>query len=135
MSGEHKNAGLLLRTTAKILDFIIIAAVIETIPRAGYFAGLVYILIGDGLFNGRSIGKKLLKLRVVSSETDIPCSFKDSIIRNSPLAAGYTLLVVPWIGWIFFLIFCMFEFIQILGSKDGTPLGDEIAKTAVLESQ
>jgi len=134
MSEEQRRAGLLLRAAAKIIDFILIAAVIEIIPKAGYFAGLAYLLLGDGFFDGRSIGKKLIKLRVVSSDTGGPCTFKDSILRNSTLAAGYILWIVPWIGWIFILLASALEFILILGSRDGKRLGDEFAKTVVLET-
>jgi uncharacterized RDD family membrane protein YckC len=134
MSEEQRRAGLLLRAAAKIIDFILIAAVIEIIPKAGYFAGLAYLLLGDGFFDGRSIGKKLIKLRVVSSDTGGPCTFKDSILRNSTLAAGYILWIVPWIGWIFILLASALEFILILGSRDGKRLGDEFAKTIVLET-
>jgi uncharacterized RDD family membrane protein YckC len=134
MSEGERRAGLLLRTAAKIIDFILIAAVVEIIPRAGYFAGLVYLLLGDGFFDGRSVGKKLIRLRVVSAVTHGPCSFRDSILRNSTLAAGYILWIVPWIGWIFILLTAALEFILILGSRDGKRLGDEFAKTVVLET-
>ena len=134
MSEEQRRAGLLLRTAAKIVDFILIAAVIEIIPRAGFFAGLTYLLLGDGFFDGRSVGKKLLKIRVVSAGTDSPCTFKDSILRNSTFAVGYVLWIVPFIGWIFILIISAVEFVLVLGSKDGMRLGDEIAKTAVIET-
>jgi len=132
MSGEFKRAGLLLRAIAKTLDFIIIAAVGEVIPKAGFFAGLAYLLIGDGLFDGRSLGKKLIGLRVVSADTNEPCSFRDSILRNSIFGIGYLLYLIPWLGWIFILIVIVFEFIVLLGSKDGMRLGDEIAKTKVV---
>ena len=134
MSEEQRRAGLLLRTAAKIVDFILIAAVIEIIPRAGFFAGLTYLLLGDGFFDGRSIGKKLLRIRVVSVEANGPCTFKDSILRNSTFAVGYVLWIVPLIGWIFILIISIVEFILLLGSKDGMRLGDEIAKTTVIET-
>lgn len=134
MSEEQRRAGLLLRTAAKIVDFILIAAVIEIIPRAGFFAGLTYLLLGDGFFDGRSVGKKLLKIQVVSADTDSPCTFKDSILRNSTFAVGYVLWIVPFIGWIFILIISAVEFLLVLGSKDGMRLGDEIAKTAVIET-
>ncbi len=134
MSGEFKRAGLLLRAIAKTLDFIIIAAVGEVIPKAGFFAGLAYLLIGDGLFDGRSIGKKLIGLRVVSADTNEPCSFRDSILRNSIFGIGYLLYLIPWLGWIFIVIVIVFEFIVLLGSKDGMRLGDEIAKTKVVSS-
>ena len=134
MPEEQKRAGLLLRTAAKIVDFILIAAVIEIIPRAGFFAGLTYLLLGDGFFDGRSVGKKLLKIQVVSAGTDSPCTFKESILRNSTFAVGYVLWIVPFIGWIFILIISAVELVLVLGSKDGMRLGDEIAKTAVIET-
>ena len=133
MPEEQRRAGLLLRTAAKIVDFILIAAVVEIIPRAGFFAGLTYLLLGDGFFEGRSIGKKLLRIQVVSADTHSPCTFKDSILRNSTFAVGYVLWIVPLIGWIFILIVSVVEFILLLGSKDGMRLGDEIARTSVFE--
>ncbi len=134
MSEEQKRAGLLLRTAAKIVDFILIAAVIEIIPRAGFYAGLMYLLLGDGFFDGRSVGKKLLRLKVLSAETGGPCSFKDSILRNSTFGVGYALWIVPFIGWIFIVMVSVVEFLLVLGSKDGMRLGDEIAKTVVIET-
>ncbi len=134
MSEEQRRAGLLLRTAAKIVDFILIAAVIEIVPRVGYVAGLAYLLLGDGFFDGRSIGKKLIRLRVVSSEAKSPCTFRDSILRNSTFGLGYVLWLVPWIGWVFMALAVVIEFVLILGSEDGMRLGDEIAKTVVLET-
>jgi uncharacterized RDD family membrane protein YckC len=134
MSDQERRAGLLLRSAAKIIDFILIAAVLEVVPRAGFFAGLAYLLLGDGLLDGRSIGKKLIKIRAVSRNTGGPCTFKDSILRNSTLGAGYALSVVPWVGWVFMIAAVAVEFIMILGSKDGMRLGDEIAGTVVLEN-
>jgi uncharacterized RDD family membrane protein YckC len=89
-------------------------------------------LIGDGLFDGRSLGKKLIGLKVLSAETDKSCTFKDSIIRNSIFGIGYLLYKIPWFGWIFIVIVSIFEFIILLGSKEGMRLGDEIAKTKVV---
>jgi uncharacterized RDD family membrane protein YckC len=134
MSEEFKRAGLLLRTVAKILDFIIIAAAEEVVPRAGFFAGLAYLLIGDGLFDGRSFGKKLIGLRVVSADTNTPCTFRDSILRNSILGIGFLFYKVLWLGWILIIVISIIEFIILLGSKDGKRFGDEIAKTVVIES-
>jgi uncharacterized RDD family membrane protein YckC len=134
MSGEFKRAGLLVRTVAKILDFIIIAAAAEVVPKAGFFAGLAYLLIGDGLFDGRSLGKKLMGLKVVSADTYTQCSFRDSILRNSTLGIGYILYKILWFGWIFIVIVSVFEFIILLGSKNEMRLGDEIARTIVIES-
>jgi uncharacterized RDD family membrane protein YckC len=132
MSGDIKSASLLLRAIAKTLDFIIIAAAAEVIPKAGFFAGLAYLLIADGLFDGRSFGKKIIGLRVVSADADKPCSFRDSILRNSIFGIGYLLYKIPWFGWVFIVIAMVLEFIILLGSKNGMRLGDEIAKTRVV---
>jgi uncharacterized RDD family membrane protein YckC len=133
MSEELRSAGLLLRTAAKVLDFILIAAVIEIIPRAGFFAGLAYLLLSDGLFDGRSIGKKLIKLKVVSSDTQQSCTFRGSILRNSTFGLGYLLWLIPWIGWVFIIIISLLELILALGSSEGKRLGDEFAGTSVIE--
>jgi uncharacterized RDD family membrane protein YckC len=135
MSEEQRRAGLLLRTAAKTLDFILVAAVMEMLPRAGFYAGLAYLLLGDGFFDGRSLGKKLIKLKVVSANTDTPCTFRDSILRNSTFAVGYFFLLLPWIGWVVLLLVSVLEFTLVLGSKDGMRLGDEIAGTVVAETQ
>ncbi|MGD1076515.1 MAG: RDD family protein [Thermodesulfovibrionales bacterium] len=133
MSDGLKKASLLLRVFAKALDFILIAIVTEMVPKAGFYAGLSYLLISDGLFDGRSIGKRLMGLGVVSTATGTPCSMKESILRNAPLGAGLLLYRVPLIGWIFIVIISSVEFLLLLGSKEGMRLGDELAKTLVIE--
>jgi len=125
---------LFIRAVAKILDFIIIAAIAELVPKAGFFAGLAYLLIGDGFFDGRSIGKKLIGLKVVSAVTHSPCTFRDSVLRNSTLGLGYLLFNILWFGWFFLLLVFVLEFIVLLGSSNGMRIGDEIAKTMVIDS-
>jgi hypothetical protein len=133
MLEEQKRAGLLLRGIAKAIDFIIVAAAAEIIPRAGFFAGLAYLSISDSLFGGRSIGKQLIGLSVVSITENRACSVRDSILRNLILCIGVILWRVPIIGWIFMVLIVGFEFIMLLGSKERMRLGDEIAKTIVIE--
>jgi uncharacterized RDD family membrane protein YckC len=134
MSEGSDRAGLLVRTVAKILDFIIIAAAAEIVPKAGFYAGLAYLLIGDGLFDGKSLGKKLVGLRVISAVSQKPCTIRDSIVRNSIFGVGYLFSRALWFGWIFVLLVSVFEFIVLLGNKDRMRLGDEMAKTLVLDS-
>jgi uncharacterized RDD family membrane protein YckC len=135
MSDGIKKASLLLRVFAKALDFILIAAATEMVPKAGFYAGLSYLLISDGLFEGRSIGKRLMGLRVISTATGAPCSMKESILRNAPLGAGVLLYKLPLIGWIFIVVVSALEFLILLGSREGVRLGDELAKTMVIEGQ
>jgi uncharacterized RDD family membrane protein YckC len=130
---ELAKAKILNRLIAKAIDFILVGILLEMIPKIGFFAGLVYLLISDGLFEGRSIGKRLIKLKTVLYEKDQPCGFRESIIRNFPFAAGYILMAVPIIGFIFPLLVIAFEGLLVLGSEKGLRLGDELAKTQVIE--
>ncbi len=47
-----------------------------------FFAGILYLLIKDGLPGGRSIGKWFLKLKVIDLNTDVPIGFAKSLWRN-----------------------------------------------------
>ncbi len=139
------KAGILNRIIARTIDFIIVGALLEIIPKIGFFAGITYLLIADGLFDGRSIGKWLIRLRVIlrNSNTNVACGFKESIIRNFPFAAGYILFGIlkgiPLIGWIFSVIIpvviLLFESLIMLGNEDGMRFGDEMAKTQVIEEK
>ncbi|UCG77231.1 MAG: RDD family protein [Nitrospirota bacterium] len=132
MSEELKKADILLRVVSKALDLIIIAAAWELLPRAGFYAGIFYMLVSDGLFSGRSIAKKIIGLQVISLKTKLPCTMRDSIIRNLPIAAGLVALKVPLIGWIVFSAICLLEIVLISGSEDSVRIGDMIANTAVV---
>lgn len=133
MSEEIKKAGLLLRSIAKTIDLIVVAAAAEIIPNTGFFAGLVYILISDGLFEGRSIGKYLTGLRTISVSSNKPCTIKESILRNFIPGIGVMLFKLPFAGWILMPVILLLEFIVLLGSKEGMRIGDEIAGTTVIE--
>ena len=135
------KAKILNRVIAKSIDFLILAALLEIIPTAGYFAGLAYLLVGDGLFEGRSVGKKLIGTRVVLCESGQACSFRESIIRNFIFAIGYViygiLRIIPLIGPFFaiviMVIILVLESLIMLGNDKGMRLGDELAQTHVVE--
>ena len=123
-----------MRVVAKSIDVILILAVAEVLPRAGFLAGVGYMLVGDGLFGGRSLGKKLLGIFVVD-ESGAPCQVKEAILRNTTLAAGILLWKVPFLGWLLAAGVFALEFIVLLGSPDGRRIGDEIANTWVVEAR
>jgi len=124
---------LLLRVMAKLLDIIVIAAAAGLAPKVGFLAGLAYLLIGDGLFDGRSLGKKIMRLRVVTADSGVSGGFRASMIRNAPFAAAMLLFNIPFAGWIFPAFVLVFEFLLALGNGDGMRLGDDFAGTRVLE--
>ncbi|RJR15935.1 MAG: hypothetical protein C4581_11320 [Nitrospiraceae bacterium] len=143
---EYIKADLLSRVIAKTIDFIIVVALYEMIPKVGFFAGITYLLIADGLFDGRSAGKKLIGLKVIVPDKgsgNTACEYKESIYRNFPFAVGFILYgvlkAIPLIGWIIAFVIVvgilLFESLVILGSEEGMRLGDELAKTRVVQDK
>ena len=139
-----EKADHLERVIARMIDFIIVVALLEIVPKVGYFAGLAYLLVADGLFEGRSVGKMLVGIKVVfNNSTAAVCSFKESIFRNLPFVVGYILFGIfsgiPIIGWLLSLIVItlipIFELLVMTGSEAGMRFGDEIAQTRVVEDK
>ena len=96
-------------------------------------AGLAYILIADGFSEGRSVGKRLIGLQTVIPRSQKVSGFKESIIRNLPLALAYLLFSIPYIGWLAALAILALESLLIIGNDQGLRLGDDFARTQVLD--
>ncbi|MCX7794442.1 MAG: hypothetical protein N2257_08605 [Thermodesulfovibrionales bacterium] len=148
---------LIVRLLAKSIDLIVVFILIEVFRTPGFFAGLLYILISDGLFQGRSVGKLLTNLRVVkiesktggraekgeegpATENPVPDSVnyagtRESVIRNSPLFFAILISKIPFLGWLLGAGILFFELIMIVGSPSSRRLGDELAGTVVIEIQ
>ncbi|MFY9271249.1 MAG: RDD family protein [Candidatus Manganitrophaceae bacterium] len=124
---------MLHRFIAKFIDLLIVAAIAEIPLRIGFLAGLSYLLIADGFAGGRSVGKQLIQLQTVRSEARRTASFRESIIRNFPFAAAYLFFQIPYIGWLFSLAIIAFEALLMIGNPRGLRVGDELAKTQVVD--
>jgi uncharacterized RDD family membrane protein YckC len=103
------------RILATFID-VVIVAVVGLVPLVGGLVGVAYILVRDGLafdfMDGRSIGKKLMKLRPVRLDGQ-PMDVHTSIRRNWPLAFGslaQALLYIPVLGWL------LIPFVAIAGT-------------------
>lgn len=132
--GVYPKAHVLNRVIAKFVDLIIVAAAGRLVPPVGWLAGLAYVLIGDGFSGGQSLGKRLIGLQTVIPRNREVSGFKESIIRNLPLAVAYLLFPIPYIGWALAIAITVFEGLLIIGNDQGLRLGDEIAHTQVLEA-
>jgi len=131
--GEFGKADIFNRLVAKVIDIMIAVALSEVLPPVGFFAGLFYLLIADAFFDGRSIGKRLVGLRTTTAR-GAPCTFKDSTLRNLTVAFGYILFFIPYIGWLLAVIIYLLEGLVMVGNEKGLRIGDELAKTYVVES-
>ncbi|MDD5434624.1 MAG: RDD family protein [Nitrospira sp.] len=130
---EYSKANILNRFIAKIIDLIVAAAFSKLLQPVGFFAGLTYLFIADGFFDGRSLGKKLIGLKTVKEDGEL-CTYKDSILRNLTVSAGYIFFFIPYVGWLLALIIYSVEGLVILGNEKGVRIGDELAKTYVVEN-
>lgn len=148
------NLGGALSTSGTDLDLATGAALF--LPRIVGFVGslvlLGYLLGRDVLGGGRSIGKKLQGIRVVTT-TGRPLSFADSAKRNAIFAIGSvlgclsaTLQLVPclgdivacllaplWIlGFMVGLVAVVLEIVKIIQEPEGVRMGDQFAETRVI---
>ena len=97
---------------------LILLSFAAQVPGIAQIASVVfavfYILFADGLRNGQSYGKRIVKAAVVDATSGAPCSFWQSFVRN------LLLVILDVIDWIF-----------IFG-KRRQRLGDRLAHTVVI---
>jgi len=129
-----QKADVVHRFVAKFIDFLIVAALARVLPPVGFFAGMTYLLISDGLFNGRSVGKRLIGLQTIRFDTGGTVSFRESILRNITVSGAYLCLVIPYVGWLAAGGIVLIEALLVIGNMHGHRIGDEIAKTRVVDS-
>ena len=131
------NPLFLNRLIAKAIDLIIVIAFASILYPAGPLAAFLYILICDGLKGGRSIGKRVVGLQVINKNSSHAADFKDSIIRNSPIAVAVLFFLIPlwgWFLWITIGIPILAIEVYLMRSLDNQArLGDTMADTKVLE--
>ena len=130
----YPKAHVLNRFIAKLIDLFIVVAADKIAPPLGFLFGLAYILIADGFSGGRSIGKRLVGLQTMRVENRDAAGFRESIVRNLPLGGAQIAFTVPYVGWLLSLAILAFEGLLIIGNEQGRRLGDEIARTHVLDA-
>ena len=125
---RYELASLWERWLGQFLDtviycvFIIVGVILATFAGlteigvvVGIILSLLYLLFQDGLGNGQSYGKRIVKTKVIDSRSGLPCTFGQSFIRNLLLS------ILGFIDWLF-----------IYGDKR-QRLGDKAAKTLVVK--
>ncbi len=134
---DYPKADLVNRFLAKFIDFLLVGALSQILKPIGPLAGLTYILISDGFFQGKSLGKKLIGLRVITKKGREECNFRDSIIRNLTPAVVVLFSILPLIGWFLFftvgMVILVFESYLIYTDEAGRRIGDILADTQVIE--
>lgn len=132
--GVYPKAHVLNRFIAKLVDLLIVAAADKLVPPAGFLAGLAYTLVADGFAGGRSVGKRLIGLQTILPRARDAAGFKESIVRNLPFGLAYLMFEIPYVGWVIAVAMVSLEGLLIIGNDHGRRLGDEIARTQVLDA-
>jgi len=127
------KANVLNRFIAKFLDLLIVSAIDQIPLSISFLAALSYLLIADGLSGGKSLGKQVIGLQTWMLETGQGASFKESIIRNFPLGIAYGMAQIPYIGWLLGTLVLAFESLLLIGNPRGGRIGDDLAKTQVID--
>lgn len=98
----------------------ILASLIDGIICMVPVLGLIYFFIKDALFDGRSLGKKVMSIKVITADgASLAGNYGAAALRN-------IIFLVPFIAFV--------ELFFICTDKDGVRLGDKIAKTRVVQA-
>ena len=125
------------RVIAALIDGVM-SYVIGFIPVIGAIIGAAYMLLKDGLFEGQSVGKKVMKLQVLT-EQGVKADFAVSAKRNAIFAVPVAIMIIPVLGWIIApilsLVILIVEFMKIMNEPKGRRLGDTWAGTQVIKME
>ncbi len=128
---------LVNRLVGKAIDFLLVLVLASILYPVGPFAAFLYILIGDGFQGGRSLGKRVVGLQVINTTTGNPADFKDSVVRNSTVAVPVLFFMIPFIGWILWIVIGIpilaIEVYLMTRLEQQARLGDTMADTRVSE--
>ena len=130
------NTARVSRLIAKAIDLFIVLILGTLFYPFGLLLSLAYIGVSDSLYDGQSVGKRIMGFSVISLEDGKPCSLKQSIIRNLPIMIPMAFAVIPLWGWIFCSILAvplmLLEVYLLFKLDSGHRLGDVMADTSVI---
>ena len=82
----------------------------------------------------RALAKKLIGLRAIVLAEGKKAGFREAIIRKYPFCNRlYPFCQIPYVGWLLAIIIIGLEGILVIGNELGLRIGDEIAKTQVID--
>ncbi|MEO7164873.1 MAG: RDD family protein, partial [Bdellovibrionia bacterium] len=143
-SASHASrlkASVVNRVIAKVIDILIVFALAVSLPyRIGPLLGFLYSLLADGfnrgVFHSQSVGKKLMKLQVISTITKKPANWKESVLRNTPVGVATFFSLIPIWGWLILALIgiplMLMEIYLMLRVDTGHRLGDVMGDTEVV---
>jgi uncharacterized RDD family membrane protein YckC len=125
-----QKADLTTRAVAGFVDLLLVIGLARLPDVLGFLSAAGYLLIRDGLFEGQSVGKKLIGLRPPRWKEKT--TYRESIIRNVPLTLSLMLFLIPYAGWLLGPLALGIECLTAIGDDRGMRIGDMLARTWVV---
>ncbi|GBD93734.1 RDD family protein [bacterium BMS3Abin05] len=139
MTTDYPKADVSIRLIAFLIDlavYVVIWVLLFFWLRLGnYLTGLaagLYIVFRDGLFNGQSVGKKLMRQRVIRRDSEDACDFTHSVKRNIILYIPNLFRFINFFGGILGVVIVALELYFIFTNEKGLRWGDQFAETQVI---
>jgi len=141
----YPKADLTLRGLARGFDLALSFAVANVAGPAGPFFAFLYLLTGDGLHHGQSLGKRIFGVRTmvlprgaVAATRGRPAGYRESMQRNLPFALVALFYSVPVLWLVLFLAgvpILAFESWMAWSDRLGIRIGDIFADTQVVDAK
>jgi uncharacterized RDD family membrane protein YckC len=106
-----------------LIDVLIFFGLGALFGALGWMASIGYWLLRDGLFEGQSVGKRLMNLTVVAGKERTRCTFATSALRN-------VLWVIPFVH----LAMGFTGLHYLTSDPHGRHWGDRLADTTVVKA-
>jgi uncharacterized RDD family membrane protein YckC len=91
----YPRCSRILRVLARAADLGVAYGLALAAGRAGLVVAVLYTLLADGIFHGQSPGKRIFGVRAVFLPLRTGARFRDSTLRNAPLALVLLLRMMP----------------------------------------
>lgn len=136
----YPRCSLLLRGMARLADVGVAWVLALAAGRAGLVVAVLYLLLADGIFHGQSVGKRIFGVKAVFLPMRTDARFRDSTLRNAPLALIVLLRMMPeplglraGLGGL--VVIAGIEAWKAIRDPLGRRLGDVWAQTQVVDAK
>lgn len=130
----YPKAELGPRLVAKAIDLVLAYLLAWLVPALGPLAGMAYLIFADAVWNGQSLGKRLMGVKTVHIPSRKSCSPAQSAVRNMPPALAFALTLNPVLALVAGPIFA-FEAYMAFSDAHGIRIGDIFADTQVIDGK
>ena len=110
-----------IRVLAWLIDFLFVFGLGILFAWMGWAVSMAYWLLRDGLFDGQSVGKRLMRIRVIAGADEKPSGYVESILRN-----------ILWVVPVIQIAMGLTGLYLLMHDKQSQHWGDRLADTHVV---